>query len=161
MSDLWEEAMNLSNIKVKRMKKCWVAACGMIMAVELVFVALSLSGSGWDDYPLALTMCLHLIYRNLRNGSIIIFSLRLCWRSTSYWTPDLRLRCMAGAGSTPRLGAGLGFWNCTTPTPPHPTPPLPQPNLNLNLLVGGELLCLVSLPSRLVSRLVSPVSHLL
>ena len=49
----------------------------------------------------------------------------------------------------------------------NPTPPLPQPNLNLNFLVGGELLCLVSL-SRLslslvsLSRLVSSqVNHLL
>ena len=42
------------------------------------------------------------------------------------------------------------------PTLTH-TPPLPQPNLNLNFLVGGELLCLVSLVSRL-SRLSRPVS---
>ena len=47
---------------------------------------------------------------------------------------------------------------------PTPNPHLPQPNLNLNLLVGGELLCLVSHLSSLVSRLsrlLSQVSHLL
>ena len=38
---------------------------------------------------------------------------------------------------------------------PNPTPPLPQPNLNLSLLVGGELLCLVSLVSCLVCHLAS------
>ena len=38
-----------------------------------------------------------------------------------------------------------------------PTPPLPKPNLNLSLLVGGELLCLVSLSS--LSSLPSPAGE--